>query len=136
MPSLGCIVDDFTGGTDLSSNLVKRGFRAIQTLGVPSEGVELSDVDAIVVVLKSRTIPVGEAKAQRIANTRRYRIRRPGISTLAALLILREKVLKPVLAGVCRPKRGRPPKNLHPLDHYLTLQRQMLSTLQYLKVAA
>jgi hypothetical protein len=67
----------------------------------------------------------------------RYRVRRPGIKTLAELLILREKVLKPVLAGVCRPKPGRLPKNIHPLDlHYQTLQRQMLSTLQHLKVAA
>lgn len=79
----------------------------------------------------------GKALVQRIARTRHYRVRRPGIRTLAALLILREKVIKPVLAGVCCPKRGRPPKNIHPLDlHYQTLQRQMLSTLQYLKVAA
>jgi hypothetical protein len=40
-------------------------------------------------------------------------------------------------AGVCRPKRGRPPKNLHPLDdHYQKLQREMLATLQTLKIAA
>jgi hypothetical protein len=79
----------------------------------------------------------GKALVQRIAKTRRYRVRRPGIRTLAALLILREKVLKPVLAGVCRPKRGRPPKTIHPLDlHYQTLQRQMLSTLQHRKLAA
>ncbi len=63
MSSLGCIADDFTGGTDLSGNLVKRGFRTVQTLGVPSAGAELSDVDAIVVALKSRTIPASEAKA-------------------------------------------------------------------------
>jgi hypothetical protein len=79
----------------------------------------------------------GKTLVQRIANSRRYRVRRPGIRTLAALLILREQVLKPVLAGVCRPKRGRPPKNIHPLDlHYQTLQRQMLATLQHLKLAA
>lgn len=79
----------------------------------------------------------GKALVQRIANSRRYRLRCPGIRTLAALLILRENVLKPLLAGICYPKRGRPPKNLHPLDlHYQTLQRQMLSTLQYLKLAA
>jgi len=79
----------------------------------------------------------GKALVQRIVNTRRYQVRRPGISTLAALLILREQVLKPVLAGVSHPKRGRPPKNVHPLDlHYQALQRQMLSTLQYLKLAA
>jgi hypothetical protein len=79
----------------------------------------------------------GKALVQRVANSRRYRVRRPGIRTLAALLILREQVLKPVLAGVCRPKRGRPPKNIHSLDlHYQTLQRQMLATLQHLKLAA
>ena len=79
----------------------------------------------------------GKALVQRIAHTRGYQLRCPAISTLAALLILREQVLKPVLAGVCHPKRGRPPKNVHPLDlHYQSLQRQMLSTLQYLKLAA
>src|SRR4029077_10348424 len=46
----------------------------------------------------------GKALVQRIVNTRRYQLRRPAISTLAALLILREQVLKPVLAGVCHPK--------------------------------
>jgi hypothetical protein len=53
------------------------------------------------------------------------------------LLILREKVLKPVLAGVSRPKRGRPPKHVDLLDvHYQHLQREMLATLQTLKLAA
>jgi 3-dehydrotetronate 4-kinase len=61
MPCLGCIADDFTGGTDLSNNLVKRGFRTVQTLGVPSEKAEWYDADAIVVALKSRTIPSNEA---------------------------------------------------------------------------
>jgi hypothetical protein len=74
---------------------------------------------------------------ERLPKSRRYRVRRPGIRTLAGLLILREKVLKPVLAGVYRPKRGRPPKNIHPLDvHYQHLQREMLATLQTLKLAA
>ena len=49
----------------------------------------------------------GKSLVERIVKTRRYRVRRPGIRTLAALLILREQVIKPVLAGVCRPKRGR-----------------------------
>jgi hypothetical protein len=74
---------------------------------------------------------------ERIPKSRRYRVRRPGIRTLAGLLILREKVLKPVLAGVSRPKRGRPPKHVDPLDvHYPHLQREMLATLQTLKLAA
>jgi hypothetical protein len=79
----------------------------------------------------------GKSLVERIGKTRRYRVRRPGIRTLVALQILREQVIKPVLAGVCRPKRGRPPKTLHPLDdHYQKLQREMLATLRTLKIAA
>lgn len=79
----------------------------------------------------------GKSLVERIDKTRRYRVRRPGIRTLAALLILREQVIKPVLAGVYRPKRGRPPKTLHPLDvHYQKLQCEMMATLQTLKIAA
>ena len=79
----------------------------------------------------------GKSVVERIDKTRRYGVRRAGIRTLAALLILREQVIKPVLAGVCRPKRGRPPKNLHPIDvHYQKLQCEMLATLQTLKLAA
>ena len=79
----------------------------------------------------------GKNLVEPIKRTRRYRVRRPGIRTLAALLILREKVIKPVLAGAGRPQRGRPPKNVHPLDvHYQTLQRDMVQALRFLKLAA
>lgn len=79
----------------------------------------------------------GKSLVERIPKRRRYRVRRPGIRTLAGLLVLREKVLKPLVAGIYRPRRGRPPKNVHPLDaHYQHLQREMLATLQTLKLAA
>jgi uncharacterized protein YgbK (DUF1537 family) len=60
---LGCIADDFTGATDLANNLVRAGMRVMQTFGVPTAPLS-SDVDAVVVALKSRTIPSGEAIAQ------------------------------------------------------------------------
>jgi len=60
---LGCIADDFTGATDLANNLVRSGMRVIQTFGVPSQPLS-SEVDAVVVALKSRTIPAHEAIAQ------------------------------------------------------------------------
>lgn len=59
---LGCIADDFTGATDLANNLVRAGMRVVQTIGVPGEPV--AGVDAVVVALKSRTIPAAEAVAQ------------------------------------------------------------------------
>lgn len=62
-PLLGCIADDFTGATDLANNLVRAGMRTVQTIGVPSDARPI-DADAIVVALKSRTIPAEEAIAQ------------------------------------------------------------------------
>jgi uncharacterized protein YgbK (DUF1537 family) len=60
---LGCIADDFTGATDLANNLVRAGLRVVQTIGVPDTPPE-GEADAIVVALKSRTIPAEDAVAQ------------------------------------------------------------------------
>ena len=69
---LGCIADDFTGATDLANMLVKGGMRTVQMIGVPAaiEGAanpSLTDVDAVVVALKSRTIAPADAVAQSLA---------------------------------------------------------------------
>ena len=57
---LGCIADDFTGGTDLANNLVRAGMRTVQVIGVPDARQPAPpDADAVVVALKSRTAPVG-----------------------------------------------------------------------------
>jgi 3-dehydrotetronate 4-kinase len=66
---LGCIADDFTGGTDLAGMLVKHGMRTVQMIGVP-QGRLPEDVDAVVVALKSRTAPVPEAVAESLAALR------------------------------------------------------------------
>lgn len=63
---LGCIADDFTGATDLANNLVRAGMRVVQTIGVPAEPLG-AEADAVVVALKSRTIPAHEAVAQSLA---------------------------------------------------------------------
>jgi uncharacterized protein YgbK (DUF1537 family) len=63
---LGAIADDFTGATDLANNLVRSGMRTVQTIGVPAGPLE-EEVDAVVVALKSRTAPAGEAVAQSLA---------------------------------------------------------------------
>lgn len=63
MALLGVIADDFTGATDIAGMLVKAGMRTVQTIGVPDAAKALDDVDAIVVALKSRTIPAAEAVA-------------------------------------------------------------------------
>jgi uncharacterized protein YgbK (DUF1537 family) len=60
---LGCIADDFTGATDLANNLVRAGMRVVQTIGVPAGPLDVA-ADAVVVALKSRTVPAYEAVIQ------------------------------------------------------------------------
>jgi uncharacterized protein YgbK (DUF1537 family) len=64
---LGCIADDFTGATDLASFLVQSGMKTVQLIGIPNGPIDLSDADAVVIALKSRTLPSNLAVEQSIA---------------------------------------------------------------------
>ena len=66
---LGCIADDFSGGTDLAGMLVKAGMRTVLMIGVPPAPT-LEDVDAVVIALKSRTTPAVEAIDESLAALR------------------------------------------------------------------
>ncbi len=66
---LGCIADDFTGGTDLAGMLVKAGMRTVLMIGVPTGPVP-DGIDAIVIALKSRTIAPEAAIAESLSALR------------------------------------------------------------------
>ncbi|QAU48203.1 3-oxo-tetronate kinase [Bradyrhizobium guangzhouense] len=59
--ALGCIADDYTGASDLANTLTRAGLRTVQTIGVPADDLDLPEVDAVVVSLKSRSIEPGLA---------------------------------------------------------------------------
>jgi uncharacterized protein YgbK (DUF1537 family) len=99
--TLGCIADDFTGGTDLANNLVRAGMRTVQVIGVP-EGVA-PDCDAAVVALKSRTAPVEDAVAQ----------------SLAAARWLREQGATQIYFKVCSTFDSTPRGNIGPVTEAL-----------------
>ncbi len=65
---LGVIADDFTGATDVASMLVRAGMRTVQVIGVP-DGPAPS-ADAVVVALKSRTVPAADAVRESLAALR------------------------------------------------------------------
>ncbi len=71
MTALGCVADDFTGATDLAGNLVATGRRTVVVLGVPDEVP--SEADAVVVALKTRTVPPAEAVDAALAAHRALR---------------------------------------------------------------
>jgi uncharacterized protein YgbK (DUF1537 family) len=64
---LGAVADDFTGATDLANTLVRQGMRTVQLIDVPDAATPLPDADAIVVALKSRTVPAADAVRQSLA---------------------------------------------------------------------
>jgi uncharacterized protein YgbK (DUF1537 family) len=67
---LGAIADDFTGATDLCNTLVRRGMRTVQLIDAPDADMPLPDAEAVVIALKSRTIPSAEALAMSLAALR------------------------------------------------------------------
>jgi uncharacterized protein YgbK (DUF1537 family) len=66
--TLGVIADDFTGATDVASMLVRAGMRTVQLIGVPAAGLAPDpNADAIVVALKTRTVPAADAVRESLA---------------------------------------------------------------------
>ena len=102
-PLLGCIADDFTGATDLANNLVRSGMRTVQVIGVPADGLAPEDADAIVVALKSRTIPAADAVAQ----------------SLQALRWLRAQGVQQIYFKYCSTFDSTPTGNIGPVTDAL-----------------
>ena len=65
--ALGCIADDYTGASDLANTLTRCGLRTVQTIGIPADDLQLPEVDAVVVSLKSRSIAADEAISKSLA---------------------------------------------------------------------
>lgn len=72
---------------------------------------------------------------ERVGKSRRYRATPDGVKKLTAYTVLREHVIKPIMAGATR-SRLRPPKTVHPLDqHYQNLREGLCKTFQTLGLA-
>ncbi len=70
---IGAVADDLTGATDLALMLAAGGMRTIQVMGVPEDVGRLETFDAVVVALKSRTIPAPDAVSLSLAAARALR---------------------------------------------------------------
>jgi len=53
----------------------------------------------------------GKGLINRMDKSRRYTVPPQALRAIAALVLLREKVIRPILAGIAQPKMGRKPKN-------------------------
>ena len=64
---IGAVADDITGATDLCLMLNRSGLRTVQVMGIPHAKATLPDADAVVIALKSRTIPADAAVTMSVA---------------------------------------------------------------------
>ncbi|HJX84454.1 MAG TPA: hypothetical protein VJ723_08940 [Candidatus Angelobacter sp.] len=79
----------------------------------------------------------GKELVSKVPDSRRYFIPQQAVRTIAALVILREKILRPILAGVGKPKMGRKPKNWSSIDeHYEAVRQDMFTLMEDLRIAA
>jgi uncharacterized protein YgbK (DUF1537 family) len=100
---LGAIADDFTGATDLCNTLVRRGMKTVQLIDVPAPGALVPDAEAVVIALKSRTIPVAEAVA----------------TSLKALAWLKDAGAKQILFKYCSTFDSTDEGNIGPVGEAL-----------------
>jgi hypothetical protein len=79
----------------------------------------------------------GKALVSKVPDSRRYAIPHQAVRTIAALVILREKVLRPILAGLGKPETSRKPKNWSSIDeHYEAVRQDMFILMEDLRIAA
>jgi uncharacterized protein YgbK (DUF1537 family) len=99
---LGCIADDFTGASDLANTLTAGGMRTLQAIGVPADDAPCA-ADAVVVALKTRSVPAEEAVAR----------------SLDALRWLRARGARQILFKYCSTFDSTPQGNIGPVAQAL-----------------
>jgi hypothetical protein len=139
------------GGIDINNPRMRAVIEAVTGLAAAPNGFRAFDITARVQEImgyskdtyNSRKAAYdlkklrGKDVIRRVGKSRRYEIVPEGLRAVTALLVLRDKVIKPVLAGAGKPGRGRNPKNQSPIDaHYEAIQSQMRSLFQLIGVAA
>jgi hypothetical protein len=79
----------------------------------------------------------GKGLSERVPGRSRYQCQPQQLRTLCAYVVLREEVLKPLLAGVKTDRLHDPPKQMAPLDRqYVLLHAHMNQTFELLGLAA
>ncbi|KQP08127.1 serine kinase [Methylobacterium sp. Leaf99] len=110
--ALGAVADDYTGASDLANTLTRAGLRTVQTIGIPADNLVLPEVDAVVVALKSRSIPAADAVAR----------------SRAAEAWLRARGAGHVLFKICSTFDSTPAGNIGPVMDALRAGRIALVT--------
>ncbi|MBU1748505.1 MAG: hypothetical protein KKA73_12515 [Chloroflexi bacterium] len=136
------------GGIDLHQPRMRAVVEAVIALAAAPQGFRSADLVARVRTVYDPAYTARQAAydlkklrgknlVRKIGTSRRYETVPAGLQAMAAWLVLREKVIKPVLAGAGRPRRGPKPQAQSPIDaHYAALQVEMRRLFQTIGLAA
>jgi len=151
LPLASRVGNTLVGGIDLNKARMRHVVEALIALSPSANGFTASDLAARVRLFREQgPLPYGPRHAaydlkklrgkqivQRIAHTRRYRTLPAGLRAMAALVVLRNKAIKPLLAAAqpLHPTGG--PHNPRPIDtHYRAIQVAMHGVFHELGLAA
>ncbi len=139
------------GGIDIRKPRMQAVIGAVIALAVAPQGFRSSDIAAKVRAITGASENDYTARkaaydlkklrgkhiVRKIGRSRRYETVPEGLQAIVALLVLRERVIRPVLAGASEPKHRPRPKEQSLIDaHYETIQRQMHSLFELVGIAA
>jgi len=135
------------GGVDINQLRMRAVLQAVMALSVAPHGFQCADLAAKVQEnIASPYTPRqaaydlkklrGKNMVHKIENSRRYEPVPNGLREMAAFFVLREKVIKPVLAGAGKIRRGPKPKYQNQTDlYYANIQTEMRNLFQTIGLA-
>ncbi len=143
LPAPASLGQTRVGGIDLNKPRMRAILAAVLTLAPAPTGFTLGQVAAQVQTVLGPTTPAYQARHAaydlkkrrakgligKVGSSRRYQAPPDGLRTIAALLVLRDKVIKPILAGTAKPKMGRKPKTWSAIDEHDETVRKDMQTL-------
>jgi hypothetical protein len=148
LPRPTCRGKNRVAGIDINNLRMRAVIEALMSLALKPGGFSVSDLAAKVLEMTGWTYYGirqaaydlkkirGKGLVEKQRKSRLYLISANGFQTMCALLILQEKVLKPVIASMGKFRRGPKPKNISALDiHYENLQKELRKTFVTLGIA-
>jgi hypothetical protein len=151
LPTASRVGKVVVGGIDLNKPRMRWVAEAVVALSTASNGFTASELAARVSTLGQQTPAQygptraaydlkkfrGQQIVQRIGRTRRYETRLEGLKAITALIVLRDKAIKPLLAAAQESRPSRGAQNSTPLDaHYDAIRTAMRGVFHELGIAA
>ena len=146
----GCVGQTRVAGVNLDNPRMRAVIEAVLALAAAPKGFLVAAVAAKVCEIRGLDPTAYRARhaaydlkklrgkhwVRTIARSRSYEVVPEGVQAMTAILVLRDKVIKPLLAATAKPTQFEPPERLTPLDAlYRTLQGDMRQLFQFLGIA-